>query len=162
MGIETTEGIPDFSGTLEAFQTLRAVLLGTMMGPLLFEHRDSIAPEIVRNVEMGFEVTPQSLFEAERIRWKLYQRMIDFFETHDYLICPTASIPPFPVEQRYVEGIDGFPCKTYIDWFAITFAVTMTSCPVISLPCGLTEERLPVGIQTVSYTHLTLPTNREV
>ncbi len=60
-----------------------------------------------------------------------------------------ASIPPFPVEQRYVEEIDGQTCETYIDWFAITFALTMTSCPVVSLPCGFTEEGLPVGIQIV-------------
>jgi len=149
MNIEITDESPDFSGTLEAFQTLRAVLLGTMMGPLLDEHRDRIAPEIVRNIEMGFDVTPQTLFEAERIRWQLYQRMIDFFETHDYLICPAASIPPFPIEQRYVTEIDGQACKTYIDWFSITFALTMTSCPVLSLPCGFTEKKLPVGLQII-------------
>jgi len=150
MGIEITDETPDFSGVLEAFQTLRAVLLGTMMGPLLEEHRDRIAPEIVGNVERGFEVTPQTLFEAKRIRWQLYQKMIDFFETHDYLICPAASIPPFPIEQRYVTEIDGQPCKTYIDWFSITFALTMTSCPVLSLPCGFTEKGLPVGLQIVA------------
>ena len=75
--------------------------------------------------------------------------MMDFFETHDYLICPAASITPFPVEQRYVTEIEGFTCETYIDWFSITFAVTMTSCPVISLPCGFTESGLPVGLQIV-------------
>ena len=73
--------------------------------------------------------------------------MIDFFETHDYLICPATSIAPFPVEQRYVKEIDGKPCKTYIDWFSITFALTMTACPTISVPCGFTSEGLPVGIQ---------------
>ena len=148
-GIEVTEEIPDFNGVLEAFQTLRAILLGTMMGPLLEKHRSQIAPEIVDNVERGFSVTPELLFEAERIRWRLFQSMMDFFETHDYLICPAASIAPFPVEQRYVKEIDGFPCETYIDWFSITFAVTMTSCPVISLPCGFTESGLPVGLQVV-------------
>jgi len=150
MGLEITDETPDFSGVLEAFQTLRAVLLGTMMGPLLEEHRDRIAPEIVGNVERGFEVIPQTLFEAKRIRWQLYQKMIDFFETHDYLICPAASIPPFPIEQRYVTEIDGQPCETYIDWFSITFALTMTSCPVLSLPCGFTEKGLPVGLQIVA------------
>jgi len=148
-GIEVTEEIPDFNGVLEAFQTLRAILLGTMMGPLLEKHRSQIAPEIVDNVEKGSLVTPELLFKAERVRWRLFHRMMDFFETHDYLICPAASIPPFPVEQRYVTEIEGFPCETYIDWFSITFAVTMTSCPVISLPCGFTESGLPVGLQIV-------------
>ena len=70
-----------------------------------------------------------------------------FFETHDFLICPAASIAPFPVEQRYVTEIDGKPCETYIDWFSITFALTMTACPTMSVPCGFTAEGLPVGVQ---------------
>ena len=117
------------------------------MGPILAEHRDRIAPEIIGNIERGLEITPDQVFAAERIRSALYHRVAAFFENHDLLICPAASIPPFPVEQRYVEEIDGVPCETYIDWFAITFALTMTSCPVVSLPCGFTENGLPVGIQ---------------
>ena len=75
--------------------------------------------------------------------------MVSFFQHHDLLICPSASIAPFPVEQRYVEEIDGQPCETYIDWFSITFALTMTSCPVVTVPCGFTAEGMPVGIQIV-------------
>ena len=52
-----------------------------------------------------------------------------------------------PADQRYVEEIDGKPLKTYIDWFSITFALTMTACPVLSLPCGFTKEGLPAAIQ---------------
>ena len=148
-GVDVTDHIPDFSGVLDAFQTLRAVLLGTMMEELLRTHRDRIADDIIGNIERGFDVTPEKLFEAERIRWTLYHRMIRFFETYDLLICPSASIPAFPVDQRYVTEIDGKPCETYIDWFAITFALTMTSCPVISIPCGFTSDGLPVGLQIV-------------
>jgi len=149
LGAEITGDVPDFAGVLDAFQTLRGVLLGTMMGPLLAEHRDRIADDIIGNIELGFSVTPDRIFEAERTRWQLYHRMTAFFESHDFLLCPAASIAPFPVEQRYVEEIDGTPCETYIDWFAITFALTMTSCPVVSLPCGFTESGLPVGLQIV-------------
>ena len=148
-GIDVTDEIPDFSGALDGFQTLRAVLLGTMMGELLEEERARIALDIVGNVERGFDVKPEELFEAERVRWTLFQRMTKFFETHDLLICPSASIPAFPVEQRYVTEIDGKLCETYIDWFAITFALTMTSCPVISLPCGFNADGLPIGLQLV-------------
>jgi len=149
LGADITGDIPDFCGALAGFQTLRAVLLGTMMGPLLAQHRERIAPEIVGNIERGLTITPQQVFQAERERWQLYHRMMRFFDHHDLLICPAASIAPFPVEQRYVEEIDGQPCETYIDWFAITFALTMTSCPVLSLPCGFTAQGLPVGIQLV-------------
>jgi amidase len=119
------------------------------MGPVLEEHRAQIAPEIIGNIERGLHLTPEQIFEAERIRIQLYKRMVAFFDRHDLLICPAASIAPFPVEQRYIEQIDGKPCETDIDWFSITFALTMTACPVVSLPCGFTAAGLPVGIQIV-------------
>ncbi len=147
MGTEVTDECPDFNGVRDAFQTLRALLLATMMGPLLAAHRDDIAPEIVGNVERGLALDRHEIFHAERVRWHLAHRISDFFDTHDVLLCPSASIPPFPIEQRYVTEIDGAPCETYIDWFAITFALTMTACPVLTLPCGFTREGLPVGLQ---------------
>jgi amidase len=147
LGADVTDDIPDFTGVLEAFQTLRAVLFATMMEPVLAQHRDQIAPEIIGNIERGLNIRPSQIFEAERVRIELYKKVIAFFETHDFLICPAASIAPFPVEQRYVTEIDGKPCETYIDWFSITFALTMTACPTISVPCGFTAEGLPVGVQ---------------
>ena len=147
IGAEVTDEIPDFTGVLEAFQTLRAVLFATMMEPILEQHRDKIAPEIIGNIERGLNIMPSQIFEAERVRIELFKKILAFFETHDFLICPAASIAPFSVDQRYVTEIDGKPCETYIDWFSITFALTMTSCPTISVPCGFTSEGLPVGIQ---------------
>ena len=76
--------------------------------------------------------------------------MAEFFESHDFLICPAASIAAFESEKPFITEIDGTPCKTYIDWFAITFALTMTGCPVISLPCGFTDEGLPMGLQILA------------
>jgi len=149
LGAEITGDIPEFTGVLEAFQTLRAVLFATLMAPILEQHRDRIAPEIVGNIERGLNLEPAQIFDAERARAELYRNMVSFFETHDLLICPAASVAPFPVEQRYVTEINGKPCETYIDWFSITFALTMTACPTLSLPCGFTAEGLPVGIQIV-------------
>ena len=68
-GVDVTENIADFTGALDAFQTLRAVLLGTMMGDMLQTHRDQINADIIGNVERGFAVTPDQLFAAERLRW---------------------------------------------------------------------------------------------
>ena len=148
-GVDVTDDCPDFTGAFDAFQTLRAVLLGTMMGDLLDRHRGQINPDIVGNVERGFDVTPQQLFQAQRVRWALAHDMARFFQTHDLLICPTCSIPAFPVGQDFVTEIDGQPSRTYIDWFAVTFLLTLTACPVLSLPCGFTAQGLPVGLQLV-------------
>ena len=140
LGIDVTDTIPDFTGVLDAFHTLRGVLLATSMGELVQQRGEEILNDIVRNVEVGFNVTSEQLLDAERVRWALNGYMSTFFEHHEFLICPAASIAPFESDKPFITEIDGTPCKTYIDWFAITFALTMTGCPVISLPCGFTNE----------------------
>ncbi len=148
-GTDVTPDIPDFAGAFDAFQTLRGVLLATMMGPLLDTHRPQISPAIIGNIELGFAVTPAELFAAERTRQHLVNQMTAFFRTHDCLICPATSVLPFAAEKPYVTEIDGVACETYIDWFAVTFLLTLTGCPVVALPCGITADGLPVALQIV-------------
>lgn len=147
---EVTEGGPDFSGALETFHTLRAVLFGTTRGELLATHRDEIAPEIVWNIEKGFAVTADELLRAERRRAQIFRNVADFFQTHDLLACPTVAVPPYPVEQRFPTEIGGEKLETYIDWMFLTFVLTLTGCPAISIPCGFTKDGRPVGLQLMA------------
>ena len=59
------------------------------------------------------------------------------------------AVPPFPVEQNYPDTIAGKPMKTYIDWIAPTFVLSLTGLPVASVPCGL-DSGMPVGLQVVA------------
>ena len=58
MGVEVTADAPDFTGILEAFQSLRAVLFATLMAPILEQNRARIAPEIIGNIERGLKIDP--------------------------------------------------------------------------------------------------------
>jgi amidase len=57
------------------------------------------------------------------------------------------------VEQRFPTEIAGEKLVTYIDWMFLTFVITLTGCPAISLPCGMTRDGLPVGLQLVGRPH---------
>ena len=39
--------------------------------------------------------------------------------------------------------------RTYIDWMLSCCFVSVTGCPAISVPCGFTDDGLPVGLQLV-------------
>jgi len=39
--------------------------------------------------------------------------------------------------------------ENYVEWIMLTYAITLTGLPAISLPCGWTQKGLPVGIQIV-------------
>ncbi|MCG8354492.1 MAG: amidase [Kiloniellales bacterium] len=149
MGAIVEEAAPDFAGAQEAFQVLRAAGFAAKLGPLLESHREQFKPEVIWNVEKGLALTAAEIGRAESERGRLYQRVVAFFEDYDLLLCPAAIVPPFDVDVRYVEAVEGQRFETYIDWIAITFAITLTSCPALSAPAGLTASGLPVGLQIV-------------
>jgi amidase len=65
------------------------------------------------------------------------------------LICPAALVAPFNVETRYIEEVEGHRFDNYVDWLLMSSAITLTSCPAISVPCGFTGDGRPIGLQLV-------------
>jgi amidase len=149
MGATLEEAHPDFTGAHEAFQTLRAISFATARANDYADHRDLLKPDVIWNVELGHKLTGQDIARANRLRGKLTANMVAFFDTYDLLLAPATIVPAFPVEDRTVTECDGQIFDTYIDWLAIVFAVTLTSAPALSLPCGFTRSGLPVGLQMI-------------
>jgi amidase len=58
-------------------------------------------------------------------------------------------VPPFDVRQRHVMEIEGIILPDFFAWLRLTLAITVTSCPAISVPCGFTAAGLPIGLQII-------------
>jgi amidase len=153
MGSTVGDDAPDFAGAIESFEVLRALLFVDVRGDLIAHERARINPDIVWNIEKGQKLTAAEVIAATRQRHALFHRVARFFDDHDLLVCPTVAVAPFPVEHRFPTEIAGEKLTTYIDWMFLTFVITLTGCPAISLPCGLTREGLPVGVQLVGRPH---------
>jgi amidase len=153
MGATVEEAAPDFGDAIDTFQTLRGLLFAALRGELLATDRARINPSIVWNIEKGLGLTADEIIRAERGRAALYQRVVAWFERYDLLLCPTVALPPYPVEQPYPTRIGDQALTSYIDWMFLTFVVTLTGCPALSLPCGFTKDGLPVGLQIIGPTH---------
>jgi amidase len=148
-GVTVEEACPDFTGASEIFQTLRAVRFAAGFAPLLAEHRDRLKPEVIWNIEKGLALDGAAVSKAMRERARLYDRVAGFFADYDLLVSPAVIVPPFDVEQRYVTEVAGRRFDNYVDWLAMSYAVTLVGCPALSLPCGFTRGGLPVGLQLV-------------
>jgi amidase len=149
LGADLIEAGLDLSDAMACFQTLRAVQFATTLGPLLDKNREALKPEVVWNIEKGLVLSVAEVARAHRARARIVQRVGRLFETVDVLATPATCVPPFPLDQRHVEEVEGARLSTYVDWLAITFAITLTGCPALSLPAGLTPDGLPVGLQLV-------------
>ena len=149
-GAIVEEAHPDFTGAHDAFNVLRAKNFAISKKALLDAKRDLLKPEVIWNIEKGLALTMEDHVRAETRRAELYRNTLDFFEDHDILCTPATIVPPFPVGNRYVESCNGVKFDNYVHWLAIAYAITLVSCPAISLPCGFTKSGLPVGLQIVA------------
>ncbi|MCA0434231.1 MAG: amidase [Proteobacteria bacterium] len=149
-GVIVEEAHPDLKEAMECFQTLRAIGFATGMRQLLLDHRDKLKPEVIWNIEKGLKLSGEDIARAEAQRGAMFKRMGKFLETYDLLLCPATIVPPFPVEERYVKSCNGVTFNSYVDWLIIVGAITVCACPAISIPCGFTQSKLPVGLQIVA------------
>lgn len=70
------------------------------------------------------------------------------FEQWDYLIMPTASVPAFPAHLLQPPDWPQHEWD-WLSWAEFTYPFNFTGNPAASLPCGFTQDGLPVGIQIV-------------
>jgi amidase len=132
------------------------IVLGTRGLAMVANHADKLPKwkeqmqkGLVWNIEQGLKLSPEEIGRAEALRTTLWHRVRAFMETRELLILPTVAVLPFPVEQPYPTEINGKPLDNYTQWFFLTYGITLTALPVISVPCGFTKSGLPVGLQIV-------------
>jgi len=148
-GIGVDESDIDLSAATQAFHTLRGISYAANYEDVLAQHRDVLNPNVIWNIESGLQLDNRAMRSAHRTRAELFYRMNALLRRYDVLICPASIVLPFAVEARDVREAAGKHFDTYIDWLAITYALTMTGMPVIAIPCGMSASGLPVGIQIV-------------
>ena len=152
-GIAVVADHPDLSEAEVAFDVPRALFFATLLGAELAQARDVLKPELVWNIERGLAVDGDAVRDATAAQGRVFQLAADFMSDYDLLICPAASVLPFEVEERYVGYRAGLPPSEYYRWLSIAAATSVTTLPVITIPCGRSETGLPVGIQLIGQPH---------
>ena len=153
LGCVVEDAEPDFKDADEIFQTLRAWQFAAGHEAHSKTNRALVKDTVIWNAEQGLRLSGLDVARAEEKRAALYERVRTFLERYEYLLLPVSQVAPFPVEVRWVREIAGVPMKTYIDWMATCYAITLTGLPAASVPAGFTPEGLPVGLQIVGRHH---------
>ena len=149
-GCIVEEAFPDLGPLEDIFLALRSQQFVVDRELQVAAHRGSFKPDIIWNTEQGLAQSTSRLAWAERERAALYRRFAAFFETYDILVTPGSATPAWDVALRARDVVDGVKLDNYIAGSALTFAITLTSCPAVAIPCGFDQYGRPVGLQIVA------------
>jgi aspartyl-tRNA(Asn)/glutamyl-tRNA(Gln) amidotransferase subunit A len=102
--------------------------------------------EVKRRIMLGTYVLSAGYYEAyylkaQQVRTLIMRDYDQAFERVDVVAMPTSPTPAFKLGERVAD-----PLQMYLaDVF--TASANLAGLPAVSVPCGFTTDRLPVGLQ---------------
>ncbi len=105
--------------------------------------------EVQRRIMLGTYALSAGYYDAyylkaSRIRTLIIQDFNKAFESCDIIAHPVAPGPAFKIGDKTADPLTMYLVDAY------TVFANMTGCPAISIPCGKTENQLPIGMQLVA------------
>jgi aspartyl-tRNA(Asn)/glutamyl-tRNA(Gln) amidotransferase subunit A len=104
--------------------------------------------EVKRRIILGTYVLSAGYYEAyyrkaSQVRTLMRKDFEEAFQRVDVILAPTAPTPAFRIGEKTED-----PLQMYLSDIH-TIPVNLAGIPAISIPCGLSHEGLPIGLQII-------------
>ncbi len=102
--------------------------------------------EVKRRIMLGTYVLSAGYYDAyyrkaSQVRTLIRQDFLDAFGKCDALLAPVSPIPAFKIGEKSDD-----PLQMYLS-DVFTLPASLAGIPGISVPCGFTSDKLPIGLQ---------------
>ena len=102
--------------------------------------------EVKRRIMLGTYVLSAGYYDAyyrkaSQVRTLIRRDFLEAFEKCDAILAPVAPIPAFRIGEKFDD-----PLQMYLS-DVFTLPASLAGIPGISVPCGFTSQKLPIGLQ---------------
>jgi aspartyl-tRNA(Asn)/glutamyl-tRNA(Gln) amidotransferase subunit A len=146
LGAHVEEVDPDLPGCADSFRAHWFAGAANLMTTLGEDQREKIDPGLREIAKEGATYGLLDYLAAVKQREAIGLAMNRFHETYDLLLTPSLPIPAFEAGLERPKDAGG---GRWVDWTPFSYPFNLSRQPAASIPCGLTSDGLPVGLQIV-------------
>lgn len=146
LGAHVEQVDPGFEDPLEITTGLWFLGAHTVWSGLTPEQQAVTDPDFCAEAALGAQLSASQVQQLNLRRGALGSHMRQFMQRYDLLVTPSVSIPAF--EARPAGAVPMDPVSM-LGWTPFSYPFNLTQQPAISVPCGLTQSGLPMGLQIV-------------
>jgi aspartyl-tRNA(Asn)/glutamyl-tRNA(Gln) amidotransferase subunit A len=137
---------PGFADPLEITIGLWFIGSLTVWNGLSEAQRAVADADFAAQAELGKRYSVLDIQALHQRRGLLGSQLRQFMEHYDLIVTPTLSIPAF--EARPAAQVPMTP-ESMLGWTPFSYPFNLSQQPACTIPCGLTSDGLPIGLQMV-------------
>jgi aspartyl-tRNA(Asn)/glutamyl-tRNA(Gln) amidotransferase subunit A len=142
--VERTD--PGFADPLEIMTGLWFHGAWALWSGLSAEQQRLADPDFREEAELGANLGALDVHRLHVRRGELGSQMRRFMERFDLLATPAVAVPAFEARPA---GHTPMNPVALLGWTPFTYPFNLTQQPACTIPCGLTRDGLPIGLQLV-------------
>jgi aspartyl-tRNA(Asn)/glutamyl-tRNA(Gln) amidotransferase subunit A len=143
---EASSNLARYDGVRYTFRSERAQTMAEMYQ---LTRGEGFGAEVKRRIMLGTHVLSSGYYDAyylkaQKVRALIARDFAQALEKVDALVAPVSPFPAFKLGEKIDDPLAMYLSDIY------TITGSLAGIPCMSVPCGATSERLPVGMQILT------------